>query len=363
MVRLLLLVLCFSAFRGAAQPSPKPNFRVLGYFLGNAAEVPQFPYNRLTHVIFCFTQLNGNRMVFEEPQHEAVLQALVAQKKKHPKLKVMVALGGWSGCRTCPAVFASDTGRKAFAASVRRFVQRYQLDGFDMDWESPVIGSKFGPGQPEEKAHFTEVIRELRKALPPPLELSFDANSFRESVLQSFDWPQLMPQVDFVNLMTYGLPNDKKGHTGHHSALYSSPWQTESIHSAIQLLDSLNVPLNKVLIGAAFYGFVVQQVDSVNHGLGQRGKASKDAKYRDIVAQYTAKRGYTACWDSLAQAPYLYSAPERVFITYDTPESCRLKTRYALDHRLGGIMYWKLNGDRSNAELMRSIWDEATRKR
>lgn len=348
---------------GKQKPDDSSHFRIVGYYLGPAADVEKYDYAQLTHVIFCFTQLNGNGIAFEDSLGEKTLRRLVEQKKKHPQLKVMVALGGWSGCKTCASVFSTDADRIAFARSVKAFLVRYNLDGFDLDWESPVLGGKYGGGSPQDKANFTALIEALRKELPSPLELSFDANSFRDYVLQAIDWQAVMPQVDFVNLMTYGLPNDQPGHTGHHTALHSSVFQKESVESGVTLLDSLGLPLQKVVIGAGFYGFVVKEVGHADFGLGQAGKKTGEPMYKDILSNYTPDKGYLLHWDSTARAPYLYSAEEKTFITFDNEESCRLKTEYALRKKLGGIMFWRINGDLDRQGLMNAIYQESLRHR
>ena len=342
-----------------AEKNSTASFRIIGYFLGNRGDVAKYDYSKLTHIIYCFAQLNGNTIALEDSFQQKTLQLLVAQKKKYPQLKVMIALGGWTGCKTCQAVFSNEEDRIIFAKSVRKFLERYQLDGFDLDWESPVIGGKYGGGKPEDKEHFTAVIRALRTSLGAKYELSFDANSFREYVLQSVDWEQVVPQVDFINLMTYGLPNDKRGHTGHHTALYSSPFQQESVDSGVRLLDSLKVPLQKIIIGAGFYGFLVKEVDSIHHGLGRPGKTAGDVPYKEIAKRYTPANGYIEYTDSIAQASYLYNTAERTFITYDSPTAVRLKTAYAIQHKLGGIMYWKINHD--DGRMMDEIHRAATK--
>ena len=358
---LLLMVLSLGCGQVISGSKDYSSFRVIGYYLGTKHEVEHFEYQKLTHIIFCFTQLDGNKIAFEDSLQEETLRLLVDQKKKYPQLKVMVALGGWSGCQTCSSVFSSETDRQVFAKSVKEFLIKYDLDGFDLDWESPVMGGKYGHGKPEDKTNFTSLIKALRQELPPPYELSFDANSFPEYVQNSIDWPEVMPHVDFVNLMTYGLPNDKPAHTGHHTALYSSPLQKESVASGVELLDSLKVPMNKIVIGAGFYGFVVKEVDAENHGLGQKGKSGGDVKYKDIVVKYTPEKGFITHWDSIAKAPFLYNAEEKIFITYDNVESCRLKTEYAMRKKLGGMMFWKLNGDLPKDGLLDAIYQETLR--
>ena len=268
----------------------------------------------------------------------------------------MVALGGWGGCETCSDVFSSEQGRQEFATSVKEILVKYQADGIDIDWESPVLGGfKDHKATPADKQNFTSLIITLRKTLLKNHEICFDANSFKEFIDQAIEWNKVMPHVDFVNLMTYGLPADKRGHTGHHTALYSSAHQQESIDKAITYFDSLKVPLNKLLIGAAFYSFVVKEVDSMNNGLGQRGKFKANVNYNILLEDYTEEKGYRYHWDSIAHAPFLYNSELKEFVTFDNKQSVAAKTSYALNKKLGGIMFWRLNGDTYSDGLLDAI--------
>ena len=321
-------------------------FRVVAYFRGDIKEVEKYDYNKITHLIYCFMYLQGNKLGFKTRDSENTLKACLALKKKYPHLKVMVALGGWGGCETCSDVFSSKQGRQEFANSVKEILVKYQADGIDIDWESPVLGGyKDHKATPADKQNFTSLIITLRKTLLKNHEICFDANSFKEFIDQAIEWNKVMPHVDFVNLMTYGLPTDQRGHTGHHTALYSSAYQQESIDKAITYLDSLKVPMNKLVIGAAFYSFVVKEVDSVNNGLGQRGKFKANVNYRNLLEDYTEEKGYRNFWDSVANAPYLYNSELKEFVTFDNKQSVAAKTSYALNKKLGGIMFWRLNGD------------------
>jgi chitinase len=342
----------------AQKPTKNKSFKIIGYYQGKSGDVGKYEYQKLTHIIFCFTDLKGNRISLKDTANERTLRLLVAQKRKFPQLKVLVSLGGWSGCANCSPIFAIDSNRIIFARSVKDFIMQYSLDGFDLDWESPVIGGyKDHPAAPEDKDNFTSLIKVLRQALPPPNIVCFDANSFPEYVFSSVDWSNVMPNVDFVNLMTYGLPNDKPGHSGHHTALYSSPFQKESVQSGVKLLDSLKVLLDKIIIGAAFYSFVVVNVDSVNFGLGRPGKTKNSPDYLTTQKKFTAENGYKTYWDTISMAPYLYSFKERTFVTLDNKESCSLKTKFALDYQLGGIMFWRLNGDTDEDGLLNAIYE------
>jgi chitinase len=62
--------------------------------------------------------------------------------------------------------------------------------------------------------------------------------------------------------------------------------------------------------------------------------------------------GYTAHWDPIAKAPYMYNAGQKLFVTFDDTLSIRLKTRYALEKHLGGIMFWQLPEDLFSGGLL-----------
>ena len=44
-----------------------------------------------------------------------------------------------------------------------------------------------------------------------------------------------------------------------------------------------------------------------------------------------------------------------VFWSYDDQESLGLKSEYVRFHRLGGLMFWELNGDNANGDLFKSM--------
>jgi chitinase len=362
-VILLLLSLItlgsYANYRQSKKDVKNSSFRVVAYFRGDIKEIQKYDYQKVTHLIYCFMYLKGNQIGFKNEDSENTLKECLALKKKYPKLKVLIALGGWGGCETCSSVFSSQDGRVEFAHSVQEVLVKYKADGIDIDWESPVIGGyNDHKAAPEDKDNFTQLIFTLRKTLSKRFEICFDANSTKDFIDQSIDWKKVLPQVNFVNLMTYGLPTDERGHTGHHTALFSSSFQSESIDKSIKYLDSLGLPTNKFLIGAAFYSFVVKEVDSVNNGLGQKGKFKSNVNYSNVMLEYTEANGYQYFWDSIACAPYLYNRNQKMFVTFDDKHSVSLKTKYALQNHLGGIMFWRLNGDFYSDGLLDAIDQE-----
>ena len=286
---------------------------------------------------------------------------LVELKKINPSLKVLLSLGGWGGCETCADVFSTDKGRKDFAQSVLQLNQFFKTDGIDIDWEYPVVegypGHKYGPN---DKQNFTDLIHQLRATLGSKYEISFAAGGFQKFLDEAVDWKAVMGDVDRINLMTYDLINGYSTFTGHHTALYSNADQKESTDNAVQYLIKLGVPSNKLVIGAAFYGRMWENVAPVRNGLYQSGKFKMGMNYEKFNTTLTAANGWKTFWDDVTKAPYAYNAEKKLFFTYDDRKSMDLKTKYAIDHKLNGVMFWEITNDSFSGGLLDAI-DQAAR--
>jgi chitinase len=331
-------------------------FAVVGYYDGDAAGIAPHHVGALTHLIFAFGHLDGDTLRLSPEAETVTLPALVALKGRVPGLKVLLSLGGWGGCEHCSEVFARDTARRAFARSVRDLTRRLGTDGIDLDWEYPVVpgvpGHRYGP---EDRASFTALVRELRAALGKQPEITFAAGGFTAYLEQSIDWKRVMPYVDRVHLMTYDLVHGYSTATGHHTPLYSTPWQVESVDHAVRLLDSLGVPRRKIAVGAAFYARVFDGVDSIMQGRYRPGRFRRGIAWRDVADEVNAGRGFAEYWDSTAAAPWAYNAGTGEYVTLDDTVSVRLKTEYAARLGLAGIAFWQLGDDRPDASLLQAI--------
>src|ERR1700737_3645711 len=80
---------------------------VIGYYAGRNTAIDSFATEKLTHIIFSFCHLKGNLMSVNNANDSAIIRHLVSLKSKNPHLKVILSLGGWGGCKTCPQVFAT----------------------------------------------------------------------------------------------------------------------------------------------------------------------------------------------------------------------------------------------------------------
>jgi chitinase len=360
---LLFAALLLMAVGSAAAPRPPkaPRLAVIAYYAGDATSFRPYQTQQLTHIIYSFLHLKGTALAFDKPQDQTTVAALVALKAQQPQLKIMLSLGGWGGCPTCSQVFATASDRAAFAASVKQILVATHTDGIDLDWEYPAIAGP--PGHhfaPEDRHNFTLLVQALRATLGKTYEISFAAGGFPQYLRTSVEWAAVMPLVNRVNLMSYDLVNGYSTTTGHHTPLYATPVQRVSVDAGVRYLDSVGVAPGKIVIGAAFYARVFSGVASANQGLQQAGTFAKTFNYRDFADSLSATQGFVSYWDSVAQAPYAYSARRREFATFDDARSIRLKTQYVRAKHLGGIMFWELTGDQPRRGLLESLYQAAS---
>jgi chitinase len=338
--------------------TPTP-MKVIAYYTGDGSDLGRFNFGQLTHVIYSFLHLNGNQLSFDGEVDKQAFRQLIALKKDHPHLKVLLSLGGWGGCETCSDVFSSAENRLAFAESTLSLLKEYQADGLDLDWEYPSLPSIPGHAYgPHDKPNFTELVKVLREKMGKDYELSFAAGGFEEYITLAVDWDAIMPLLDNVNLMSYDMVNGGTPHTGHHTPLYSTPEQKDSTDNAVQLLLKKGVTPEKIIIGAAFYSRTWKDVTNTNNGLYQAGTHIDGIHFKDYASTYIPANGYEYFWDHIAKAPYVYNAAEKTFATFDDKRSITEKMNYTKQHKLGGVMFWQLPQDTDRDGLLNTIHRE-----
>ncbi len=333
--------------------------QVIAYYSGKAKQINTFYNHQITEIIFSFCHLSGNRLTVDNKKDTQTIRSLVALKKKNKRLKILLSLGGWGGCKTCSDIFSSDSGRMEFAESVLTLTNYFQTDGIDLDWEFPALAAyPEHPFKVEDKVNFTSLIRTLRNKLGNSKEISVICAGVSPFLEGSLDLPDIASYVDRINLMTYDLIGSKTHFSGHHTPLYSTGWQIASADHAVQYLDSLKIPHNKICIGSAFYGREYLVLENQANGLNQPAVFQKFITMNDIRKDYSDEQGYITYWDSVAKAAYKYNDQNKIFITYDDERSVAAKVKYVKDKKLNGIFFWEMRLDKPKQGLMDVIFRE-----
>ena len=363
----LMLFAIFIAFMGCkeektvaevAEPAQQNDFKIIAYYTPSTNKLDDETINKLDQIIYSFLHLKGNELFVGAVEDSTSLAYLTSLKKQNPKLKVLVSLGGWGGCETCSDVFSTPQGREDFSKSVKDILDTFNADGIDLDWEYPVIeGFPGHTFKPEDKENCTALVEKLRETLGDEPLISFAAGGFDDYLEQAVEWEKVMPLLDNVNLMTYDMVNGGSSTTGHHSSLYSTSQQPNSSDGVVNFLDSIGVPREKMILGAAFYARTWEDVDSLSNGLYQKGNFKSSVLYKDLEKFEKENLGFKKYWDTTARAPYSYNAEKKLFATYDDSLSIAEKTKYVINKDLGGIMFWQLSGDKTEDGLLDVIYN------
>jgi chitinase len=344
MKKILLLLFFFKVADLYAQKNS--GYKIIAYYTGNGEVIQQYPVEKLTHIIFSFLKLQNDTLTFRNENQRKALQELVQLKNKNPQLKIMVSIGGWGGCAPCSDLFSSAEHRHTFAKTTVALFKQYNFDGLDLDWEYPVIegypGHKYDAA---DKENFTALIKNLREEMGNHYLVSFAAGGFIKYLEQSVDWNEVVPLVNFINLMTYDLVNGYSTITGHHTPLSGKRPGQETTERCVNWLLSKNVPSDKLIIGAAFYARVWENVPDSNNGLYQTGKFKQGISYKNFEKYFSDSSGFRYHWDKKTKAPFQYNAQKKLFATFDDKKSVGEKANFIRRKKLGGMMFWELSED------------------
>lgn len=357
----IYIFLLFGLVMGMPLFGQDTSIRVIAYYSGNGDKLDQYPVEKLTHIIYSFSHLKANKLDIGNEKSIATIKKMVELKKRNSTLKVILSLGGWGGCPTCSDVFSEEQNRKEFAISVKDMLIKYKADGIDLDWEYPAVEGFPGHAyKTEDRPNFTLLVTQLRETLGNSYEISFAAGGFEKFMEEAIEWEKIAPLINYVNLMSYDLVHGFSKTTGHHAPLYSTTDQLLSGDWGVKELIARGVPKGKIILGAAFYGRFWENLPDVNNGLYQPGKFLKSESFSNLERLINSDKQFQYFWDDVAKAPYLYNQQKKLFVTYDNRTSIELKTRYAMDEKIGGIMFWELGLDEPKDGLLDVIYTTKT---
>jgi chitinase len=360
---------------------PDKGVKIMAYYFPHWGNFhPEaLPLDKLTHIIFSFTEVIDNEMKFPDDSTGLMLRQLVAEKKSFPNLKVMIACGGWGGSGGFSEMSGTPENRKKFVESVARFIREYKLDGLDIDWEYPGMPGIGNPYIPEDKENFTSLMRELREEMDKigkDQVLTFAVAGWEE-FFNHVELDKVMQYATYMNVMSYDLAGGDDSFTSHHTNLgwvkmedlegtpasakireegdSTKPYSAEKI---ITYCMNKGVNPGQIVIGGAFFGKAWKGVPPANNGLYQlnRGPWKERNSYATIREKREDANGFVRHWDPIAKAPFLYNPTDSIFISYEDTVSIRLKTEYAINTGLGGIMFWSLNSDTPKDGLVDAIY-------
>ncbi len=131
---------------------------VIGYLFpqNQLLDPAQIAAGKLTHINYAFANLRDGQVVEGFARDAENFAVLGAVRRSHPHLKLLVSVGGWTWSKGFSDAVLTPERRQRFVESAVAFVRRHDLDGFDVDWDTPVC-----------PATATRTGRKTRPILPP----------------------------------------------------------------------------------------------------------------------------------------------------------------------------------------------------
>lgn len=312
---------------------------------------------KLTHLNIAFAPMVGDITFLELDKHQ--IFELNRIKNANKSLNILVSTGGGDNKGHGSATKTKE-GIEKLTNSTIEIVKKYDLSGIDCDWEFPC-----DTGISEEKFQHTELLKVYREKLDI-LEKEHGKKYFLTTAAACGQWyidsteiEKSHKYLDFLNLMTYDL-NMNTNITGHHTSLYPSKFlgakETQSADYNIKLLVNLGIPIQKILMGVAFYSRRWDNVENNQNGIYQKStlKDRFGPFYDEILLKYENKSDYIKYFDENAKAPFLFNGCS--FITYDDPMSVKYKLEYVKENKMKGAFYWVHDSDKTST-LFDTMYD------
>lgn len=301
-------------------------------------------------------------------------------KAKHPNVKVLISLGGWTWSRGFSSA-AQPANRQAFVASCIDAYIKGNLpvtdgaggvgaaagvfDGIDIDWEYPVACG-LSCGTPADNANYTALLAEFRRqldAVRPGLLLTVAVGAGIDKVRVT-DPAAYHPYLDFINVMTYDFHGAWDPQTNHHSALFDSPADPSTgdqklynSNDAMEAFLSRGVPASKLNLGIGYYGRGWTGVASGNNGLYKSASGAAPGTYEAGIEDWKVLKNlaWPSYTDNVAKATWISNGT--TFWSFDTPAMVTEKMGYVKTQGLGGAFFWEFSGDDAQGTLTKAIRD------
>lgn len=306
---------------------------VLGYLPLNDftfdSQFSRINWQYLTHVAACFVKVKENGTLNTEQVNNRI--EMVRDKAREKGVKILISF-----CKNTPKEFSyaisTPATRTKLVEGIISFVQQYDLDGFDIDYEE-YTGDQGTAWWNQYRPALISFLKELYEAKEAtnPNWLMTSATASPTWLNYGSDWEQYF---DFINLMSYDL------HTPSGSSV---PGQHATMDHFTDDLTYWNKNLGaskrKLLGGLPFYGYTWNKLETADN-VGA-------IRYYNILSEYKDVTGI----ESMDQYGRTY---------WNGPHMIREKCQYAIDNQFGGVMIWQLFMDAkedSSHKLMDVIGD------
>ncbi|XP_069365183.1 probable chitinase 10 isoform X2 [Maniola hyperantus] len=319
-----------------------------------------------THIVYGFAVLGSDGLIqAHDPwaDIENHFYDKVVEFKKYDT-KVSLAIGGWKdSVGDKYSILVNDPQARAkFVTHTLQFIEKFNFDGLDLDWEYPKcwqVDCSAGPDS--DKEGFANLVRELSAAFKPKGLLLSSAVSPSKMVIDAgYDVPVLAKYLDWIAVMTYDYHGQWDKKTGHVAPLYYHPEDDYTYFNANYTMHywmEKGAPASKLVMGIPLYGqsFTTQTPwnSRISSGLNMPALAGGDA------GEYTRANGFLSYYEICERikdrkwtvikdpnqriGPFAYKGNQ--WVSFDDIDIIKKKANFIKSLGLAGGMVWAIDLD------------------
>lgn len=210
--------------------------------------------------------------------------------------------------------------RSQLARDLARLVEKYDLDGVNIDLEN--IPEQYKNELTDFVEKTAQPIRKLGKQVS--ISVMPETKDIQTTITRVFDYRKLGETADFLVVMAY----DESWEGGPSGPVASLPW----VQQVVEHLSS-QVPAKKLVLGVPGYGRY--WID---------GKSGRGVSYKRAL-EIKDKFNTEIKWSNLKNVPYLEfrdSSGKLHQLWFDNSYSIRMKLNLMKSYNLGGAALWRL---------------------
>lgn len=329
---------------GVCDPSLTPSRAVVCYV---RPDDPHFDLSRLdpcvcTHVVYGELQVHGDLSL--GPLVHGNLSALGVLRKRNPALVPMVELRGLDHVEEVP----NEEQLVHLAQSVSQAIAPTKPRGIDVDYQLHGVDYQVAMEQRPVLGQFLHHFRQESPIRHPVVTVTVAKEP--TLVNHAYDFRNIVRNADYVNVPAFMFHDGQPEYASHPAPLHGDRGAMDNTDSLVNLVLSMGVPRQKVVVGVPMFGMTYRLADPGIAALGAPLYHGHDDSYQFNRAQFCALQhnlNFTVERDADLTAPYAVSGD--AFMGFEDEMSLRLKGKYVQVQDLGGVYAYAVNDDDSRA--------------
>lgn len=365
---LTVFFICSVSLLNAQPGSPCVNKTVYAFQAfsdGCTNKYQSINWSLLTHFAFCSVAFDANGNITPNGGCNDPSPALV--NLAHSKgVKVVILIWSPGNTAIVDGVLASASKRQTLANSIKNYIQQFNLDGVNIDFENiPATNSVDSQPNKSKVVTFSQVLHTTLKAANPAYHIAWSTPYTKECqfIRPVWDFTQMTPYVDAFTVMSYDYIAGNTGWTGSHQPFAGGPQYGSAyglsankkqfnFQNTVTEYLAAGVPASKIVMGQGFYGIEWKNLSSGTPAVN--GASGGTRLNYNVIAANAASKGKQ--WFNTEKTHY-YSYQNGGWVQgfFDSDSTLGVKLDHINSQNLGGLMIWALHYDSGRVELWNKV--------